>query len=139
MRKSETKEKHTPGPWEIVVRPKKHSSGVYHIRQKKLRYPHIKTMDSHLMIAELYAHRFGSADNVPGHGMNDLAGSNKEGCQHANARLIEAAPRLLKALESTLNSLENWVEIQDAEDARDYDAKAIAEARAVIKQVKGER
>jgi len=91
--------KFTPGPWEIVTLKKKKSASAYRIRQKALRYPHIKSMDSHLLIAELYAHRFGSADNTPGDDMNALAGSKKEGCQRANAHLIAAAPKMLTALE----------------------------------------
>lgn len=45
-----------------------------------------------------------------------------------NVSLIIAAPYLLEALKLTLASLQNWIEIADEEDKRDYDATAVEKA-----------
>jgi hypothetical protein len=45
-----------------------------------------------------------------------------------NISLIIAAPYLLEALKLTLASLQNWIEIADEEDKRDYDATAVEKA-----------
>ena len=53
-------------------------------------------------------------------------------------RLMVAAPDLLDALEETLGCLENWMEIADEEDQRDYDRDAVKKAHAIIKKLKRE-
>lgn len=91
--------KHTPGPWEAITEHKRSGGPVYRIQQATPRYPNIPDMQhTRIQIGETYSHRFGSADNVPGDGMHDLAHADREGCQQANARLIAAAPELYAAL-----------------------------------------
>lgn len=93
----------------------------------------------HLLVADLHAHRFGSADSVPGDTMRDLAHSDKEGCQEANARLIAAAPDLLEACQAAAEMLANVSHyVPDGEfesepnvnTVRDQLAKVIAKATA---------
>lgn len=52
-------------------------------------------------------------------------------------RLMVAAPKLLESLEETLACLENWMEIADVEDQREYDLDAVKKAKALIKKIKG--
>ena len=52
----------------------------------------------------------------------------------AAADLVSLNAELLAALRSTTESLEAWVEIADDEDQREYDHKALADARAVIRK-----
>ena len=52
-----------------------------------------------------------------------------------NGLVLSKAPELLAALNATTESLENWVELQDDEDARDYDAKALSTAHDLIDEL----
>lgn len=51
-------------------------------------------------------------------------------------RLLVAAPDLLDTLEEVLGCLENWMEIADEEDQRDYDQEAVTKAHKLIKKIK---
>lgn len=51
--------------------------------------------------------------------------------------LTQDQQNALDALEEVLGCLENWMEIADVEDQRDYDRDAVKKAKAVIKKIKG--
>ena len=52
-----------------------------------------------------------------------------------NGLLLSKAPELLAALRATTESMDNWVELQDDEDARDCDDKALSTAHDLINKL----
>lgn len=54
----------------------------------------------------------------------------------ATVEVLKAAPDLKEALELTLESLLNWLELQSEEDKRAYDDFAVAKARAALAKAK---
>jgi len=56
----------------------------------------------------------------------------------ANARLIAAAPEMLKMLEVACDCLEAWMEMADPDYVREPDDEVLAAIAAVIARAKGE-
>lgn len=88
--------KHTPGPWELCLGDEGRSSEIFVLRED----------DDQVLIADVHSHVFGR--------------------EHADARLIAAAPELLQALQDLEYAVEGLEYVQ-----KEYAAE-VQKARAAI-------